>query len=124
MNEDRDLDASGAADDLPTSDGKVGLLVSEMQLLLSEKRTALAVMRTGIAIFALPLSVLSVLIATSKHYEMSKVMPLLIPALAINAGLVALGAYLVVRALKKLHLLDRLISSMKAQSRTISDLIT
>ncbi len=40
-----------------------GLVLGEIQLLLAEKRTALSVMRTGIAIFALPLSVLSVLIA-------------------------------------------------------------
>jgi hypothetical protein len=43
-------------------------------LLLSEKRTALSTMRTGIAIFAFPLSVLSVLIATSNAYELAKVM--------------------------------------------------
>ena len=39
----------------------------EIQLLLAEKRTALSSMRTGIAVFALPLSVLSVLVATSKY---------------------------------------------------------
>ena len=39
---------------------------NEVQLLLAEKRTSLSAMRTGIAIFAFPLSVLSVLIATSR----------------------------------------------------------
>jgi len=44
------------------------LIINEVQLLLSEKRTSLSTLRTGIAIFAFPLSVLSVLIATSRHY--------------------------------------------------------
>src|SRR5436190_20338458 len=41
------------------------VIFGEIQLLLAEKRTALASLRTGIAVFALPLSVLSALIATS-----------------------------------------------------------
>jgi hypothetical protein len=41
------------------------VIFGEIQVLLAEKRTPLASLRTGIAIFALPLSVLSVLIATS-----------------------------------------------------------
>jgi uncharacterized membrane protein YkgB len=42
------------------------IIINEAQLILAEKRTALAAMRTGIAVFALPLSVLSLLIVTSK----------------------------------------------------------
>lgn len=45
------------------------VIINEVQLLLAEKRTSLAVMRTGIAMLALPLSVISVLIATSKYYD-------------------------------------------------------
>jgi hypothetical protein len=66
---------------------------SEIQLILAEKRTALSSLRTGIAIFALPLSVLSVLVATSKYYEVVKVLHFLLPLLVLNAALVALGAY-------------------------------
>ena len=44
------------------------LSINQVQLLLAEKRTALAIMRTGIAVFALPLSIFSALIATSKWY--------------------------------------------------------
>jgi hypothetical protein len=40
------------------------VIFGEIQVLLAEKRTALASLRTGIAVFALPLSVLSALIAT------------------------------------------------------------
>ena len=68
------------------------LILGEIQVLLSEKRTALSIMRTGIAVFALPLSVLSVLIATSRYYSIGKVMPLLMPLLLLNLGLVVLGS--------------------------------
>jgi hypothetical protein len=68
------------------------LIFGEIQVLLAEKRTALASMRTGIAVFALPLSVLRVLIATSRYYNFGKVMPLLAPLLLLNLGLVVLGS--------------------------------
>src|SRR5436853_3351931 len=48
------------------------LILGEIQVLLAEKRAALASMRTGIAVFALPLSVLSVLIATSRYLQHGK----------------------------------------------------
>jgi hypothetical protein len=50
-------------DGLPKLDN---VIFGEIQVLLAEKRTALASLRTGIAVFALPLSVLSALIATSR----------------------------------------------------------
>jgi hypothetical protein len=55
-------------------------------VLLAEKRTALASLRIGIAVFALPLSVLSALIATSRYYSIEKVMPLLAPLTLLNLG--------------------------------------
>src|SRR5438270_12488607 len=70
------------------------LIFGEIQVLLAEKRTALSSLRTGTAIFALPLSVLSVLIATSRYYSFEKVMPLLVPLLLLNLGLVVLGSWL------------------------------
>jgi hypothetical protein len=78
------------------------LLLGEIQVLLSEKRTALSSMRTGIAVFALPLSVLSVLIATSRYYSIGKVMPLLL----LNLGLVVLGTWLVFHSIGRLHHYD------------------
>jgi hypothetical protein len=59
------------------------VIFGEIQVLLAEKRTALSSLRTGIAVFALPLSVLSVLIATSHFYSFAKVMPLLVPLLVL-----------------------------------------
>ena len=59
-------------DGLPKLDN---VIFGEIQVLLAEKRTPLPSLRTGIAVFALPLSVLSALIATSRYYSMEKVMP-------------------------------------------------
>ena len=80
---------------LPTPNN---VIFGEIQVLLAEKRTALASLRTGIAVFVLPLSVLSALIATSHYYSLDKVLPLLLPLMLLNLGLVALGTWLVFRS--------------------------
>jgi len=98
-------------------------VLNEMQLLLAEKRTALSTLRTGIAIFAFPLSVLSVLIATSKAYELSRVLHWLVPLLLINLGLVALAVYLTFRALRKLWHYDRLIREFKRTHHRLAELL-
>ncbi|MDU1347058.1 hypothetical protein [Eikenella corrodens] len=67
------------------------LSINKVQLLLSEKRTALSVMRTGIAVLALPLSIFSALIATSRWYNVMEVWPLLVLVVAINLGLAIFG---------------------------------
>ncbi|GEM_PF-1200741 len=99
------------------------LMVNEIQLLLSEKRTALSLMRTGIAVLALPLSVISVLIATSRYYSAAQVMYLLIPALTISVGLAVLAGYLIVRAVRRLHVLDRRIADLKQERSWIAGLM-
>jgi len=106
----------------PSREGseRLSLLISEVQLIMSEKRTALSVMRTGIAVFALPLSVLSILIATSRYYSVSNVMHWLIPLLLLNAALIGLGVFLVVRALRRIHALDRMIQDLKTRSKDIA----
>src|SRR5438552_19010318 len=77
-------------------------LFNEIQLILAEKRTALSGLRTGIAVFALPLSVASVLIATSKLYNALQVLNLLIVLLVLNLGLICLGLYLVFHSLARI----------------------
>jgi uncharacterized membrane protein YidH (DUF202 family) len=99
------------------------LVLQEMQLLLAEKRTALSTLRTGIAIFAFPLSVLSVLIATSRLYEIHAVMHWLLPLLLINAGLVALAVYLIFHALRRLRHYNRLIEQYKHQHDRLKKLL-
>ena len=98
-------------------------ILGEIQVLLSEKRTALAAMRTGIAVFALPLSVLSVLIATSRYYSMEKVMPLLVPLLLLNLGLVVLGSWLIFRSIKRLHHFDHRIRELTQKYRSLAEFI-
>ncbi len=45
------------------------VIMDEVWLILAEKNTALSMMRTGIAILVLPLSIMSVLVATSGFYD-------------------------------------------------------
>ncbi len=99
------------------------IAMNAVQLLLSEGRTALSLMRTGIAVFALPLSVLSVLIATSKYYEALAVLDLLIPLIALCAMLVLLGGYLVIHSMLKIRRLDRLIHRIKLEHSAIAEFL-
>ena len=100
-----------------------GLVMNEIQLLLAEKRTSLATLRTGIAVFVLPLSVLSVLIATSRFYDIIQVMHLLLPLLGLCAGLVGLGAYLVIRGIVRILHQDRHILEIKKKHSRIADFL-
>jgi uncharacterized membrane protein YidH (DUF202 family) len=96
---------------------------NEVQLLLAEKRTSLSAMRTGIAVFAFPLSVLSVLIATSKSYEISQVLPWLVPLVLLNVGLTVLGIYLITRAVRRIQHYDGLIDKLKIKNRRLAELL-
>src|SRR5216110_933084 len=95
----------------------------EIQVILSEKRTALASLRTGIAVFALPLSVLSVLIATSRYYSMEKVMPLLVPLLLLNLGLVVLGSWLIYHSIHRIHHYEHRIRELSQKYRSIAEFV-
>ena len=95
------------------------MVLNTMQLLLAEKRTALSGLRTGLAIFALPLSVFSVLIATSHYYETGRVLHWLIPLLVITLGLVVLAVYLVTRSIRRLWHYDRVIRDYKKNTRCL-----
>ena len=99
------------------------LILNEVQLLLAEKRTSLSTLRTGITIFVLPLSVLSVLIATSRFYDALKVMNLLIPLFILNVGLVVLAVWLIVAAIRRLYRYDRHIESLKRQHSKLAEFL-
>ena len=99
------------------------LIFGEIQVFLAEKRTALASMRTGIAVFALPLSVLSALIATSRYYSIEKVMPLLAPLLLLNFGLVVLGSWLIYRSIRRIHHFEHRIRELSQKYRSIAEFI-
>ena len=99
------------------------LIFGEIQVLLAEKRTALSSLRTGIAVFALPLSVLSVLIATSRYYNIATVMPLLAPLLLLNLGLVVLGSWLIYHSICRIHRYDRLIRELTQKYRSLAEFV-
>lgn len=98
-------------------------IFGEVQMLLAEKRTALASLRTGIAVFALPLSVLSLLVATSRYYQPSQVLDFLVPLLALSGLLAVLGSYLVIHSMRRIRHYDRLINHLKHQYRSLAELI-
>ena len=95
----------------------------EIQVILSEKRTALASLRTGIAVFALPLSVLSVLIATSRYYSMGNVLPLLVPLLALCLGLAVLGAWLIYHSIRRIRHYDRVVRQLTQKYRSLAEFV-
>ena len=95
----------------------------EIQVILSEKRTALASLRTGIAVFALPLSVLSVLIATSRYYSMGNVLPLLVPLLGLCLGLAVLGAWLIYHSIRRIRHYDRVVRQLTQKYRSLAEFV-
>jgi uncharacterized membrane protein YidH (DUF202 family) len=99
------------------------VIFGEIQVILAEKRTALASLRTGIAVFALPFSVLSVLIATSRYYSFDKVMPLLMPLLLLNLGLVVLGTWLIYRSIRRIHHYEHRIRELCEKYREIGQFV-
>jgi uncharacterized membrane protein YidH (DUF202 family) len=99
------------------------LIINEAQLILAEKRTSLAAMRTGIAVFVLPLSVMGLLIATSRYYDILHVLPLIVPLGIILLALIALGSYLIVRSLRNIHRYDRLIHQLKFCHSKLSEFL-
>jgi len=101
-------------------EGIDNLIFGEIQLLLAEKRTALSALRAGIAVFALPLSVLSVLVATSKNYQPTHVLEFLIPLVLLNAALIILGCYLIFHSILRLRHYDRTIKELKQKYSAIA----
>src|SRR6266436_3232141 len=102
-------------------EGIDSVILGEIQLILAEKRTALSSLRTGIAVFALPLSVFSVLVATSKYYQPAHVLQFLLPLLGLNVALVALGSYLVIHSILRIRHYDRMIKELKRKHSAIAE---
>ncbi|HEY5656599.1 MAG TPA: hypothetical protein VIY27_02310 [Myxococcota bacterium] len=95
--------------------------VARIQLILAEKRTSLAVMRTGIGVFTLPLSVVTVLIATSRHYDFLEAYHLLVPLLILCAGLVVLAIYLIHRSVLRIWRQDAMIRKIKREDPGLAE---
>jgi uncharacterized membrane protein YidH (DUF202 family) len=99
------------------------IAINEVQLILAEKRTSLSVLRTGIALLALPLSVMSVLIATSRYYDILHVLHFFIPLAVINIVLIFFGAYLIIRSILHMRHYDHFIREIKLKHSIISQYI-
>lgn len=97
------------------------VLIPRIQLILAEKRTSLAVLRTGIVVFTLPLSVITVLIATSRYYGFLEAYHLLVPLLVLCAGLTVLAVYLVHRSVLRIRKQDALIKKTKESDPTLAE---
>lgn len=98
--------------DLPCED-QVKFEAEKIKLFLSEKRTTLSVMRTGIAVIMLPMSVMTVLLTTSKYYDFFGNSHLTIPLIVLCVGLFLLGSYLIHRSVLKFWKIDRMIDHLK-----------
>jgi hypothetical protein len=99
------------------------VIINEVQLILAEKRTSLATMRTGIAVCAIPLSLTGLMIATSRYYEILNILALFVPFGLLNAALLCLGAYLIVRSMRRLVREDRMIREIKRKHSAIAEFI-
>lgn len=99
------------------------ILINEVQLILAEKRTSLAVMRTGIAVLVLPLSVMSLLIATSKYYDVLHVLHLLVPLGALCVILIFFGAYLIIRSIIQMRHYDHMVHEIKIKHSLLGEFI-
>ncbi|HMK14018.1 MAG TPA: hypothetical protein VK460_03260 [Burkholderiales bacterium] len=110
---------------MPMPDAKISddTIYNEVQVILSEKRTALSMLRTGIAVFALPLSVLSILVATSAYYTVSEAASFLYPLLTLSVVLVLLGMYLCVHAILQIRRYDRLIAEIREKHGAVAEFV-
>jgi len=98
-------------------------IINEMQLLFSEKRTALSLLRTGISVLLLPLSVLTVLVATSRYYDIADTLVVSIPLGVLCFCLFILGIYLIVRSARQIKKCDQAAHLLLRQSKHLSELL-
>lgn len=89
------------------------LIFAEMRPLLAEKRTHLATLRTGVAVCTLPLSIVTVLIATSKLYDILDIFYPYVLLLCLCIFLLAFGVYLILKSFHRIRLCDKNIEKMK-----------
>lgn len=109
--------------DLDDSDLNNGpLIFNEAQFLLAQKRTQLAGVRTGLAMLALPMSIITFLVATSRFYHIQGNLSYLIPLLVLCLGLLCLGVYLIARGLVRLHHADAMLQRLRAQNSLLDSL--
>lgn len=99
------------------------LLMSEVQLLLADKRTAFALLRTGVTVALIPMSIWTLLVTTSKLYNVFDVLWLLVPLLLVATLLFVLGIYLVVHAMMHVRHIERVMAGLKKSDTLLEDLM-
>lgn len=98
-------------------------LLDEIQVILAEKRTSLSILRTGIAVITLPLSVLTILVVTSKYYRIFEILTLFIPLVVLCVGLTVWGVYLIVKASKSIRHYDTMIRKLKLEDSRLKEIV-
>lgn len=98
-------------------------LLDEIQVILAEKRTSLSILRTGIAVITLPLSVLTILVVTSKYYRVFEILTLFIPLVVLCLGLTVWGVYLIVKASKNIRHYDAMIRKLKLEDSRLKEIM-
>ncbi len=92
-----------------------------LQILLAEKRTSLAVLRTGAAAFTLALSILAFVPAMSQFYPLPTYS--LVAIVSMCSFLLALGAYLVFRSIRRIRFFDNTIQGIERESPALRRLV-
>jgi len=87
----------------------------------AEKRTHLAELRTGIGILTIPMSLLTILIATSNYYSVNQVLGYMVALVVCIVLLFLVGGHLVFYSLRKLRSDDRLRLKCDDLSCLVSD---
>ena len=113
------LEELDAIEDVPLS-CPPGIIMGEAQLILAENRTSLASLRTGIAVAVTPMSIMGLLVATSRLYEIRDVLPLFLSTMAFSIALLSLGGYLIVIRLRRE---DRMIRDIKRRHSSVGEFI-
>jgi uncharacterized membrane protein YidH (DUF202 family) len=87
---------------------------------LADKRTSLSYLRTGIGILTVPMSLLTILIATSSKYQVSDVLGMLLGLGAAFVGLVTFGVWMVISSLRQLRAVDLRLKELEDENPFLS----
>ena len=99
------------------------LIVEEILVLLQEKRIALRMVRIGISAVIAEITILGLLIATSRYYKWIEVMHLWIPFVLLNLIVLAIAGYFIFGSLTHIHHLDRQVLRYKKSHGVLSNLM-
>lgn len=94
----------------------LNMTLAVIRTIEAEKRTHLAELRTGIGILTIPFSLTTILIATSNYYEIESVLYFISGLITGIIVLTIVGGYLVVKALRKIRLADKMRAGIRITS--------